>query len=965
MSALQYIEKGYDEKSRLKRESVFHTASGQLGIRGCFEEGAPDGAVTIRGAYLNGFCENEPIRYNERLAGFADEKQIIVNLPDAQTIRLYTEGEYISCVGREDLVQTLDMENGCCVREFGSEVSGGKLKLCFTRLTSFIMPDVFAVECRIHSVDYNGEIAVESTLNPDVRNFTSADDPRVASGDGRMLKTVSSAAENGEMTAVCETINSCRRVGCAVTHGDSDMELSVERATGLITAGKTFRLRPGETITICKYCVYHELDAEYEMPMLLSELRKAAKMGFKTLLAEQRKFMVEFWKSSRVIIEGNPELQAQLDFCLYGMLCSAGRDGITSVAAKGLSGEGYEGHYFWDCEIYILPFFLQTNPRTARALLEYRYSKLDAAREHARRIGHQNGALYPWRTISGSECSSHYPSGSAQYHINADISHAFLMYWNSTHDESFLEKTCEVLIETSRLWLDTGHWKDGAFRIDCVTGPDEYTCLVNNNYYTNAGAAENMKGAADLCAEYEKRFGCVAYAEFARRLKLSGDELEEFRTAAQNMFYPHDGKLGIIAQDDSFLSKKELDVSSVPKENFPLLMHYHPMLINRYQVLKQADAVLANFIYREEDALTMMRTFRYYEKITTHDSSLSNCIYAIMAARLGNLTDAEKYFAHCVGTDTGDHNGNTRDGLHIANMGGVYRVMTSGFGGLRVSDGCLSLFPLLPECMTEIEFPVSFLGRCIHVHADRDSCTVTAADGEPIEVLVYGKRILADRNSTVVRRRMKAVIFDLDGVVTDTAVFHYQAWKKLAEELGIEFNECRNEQFKGVSRAECLKLLLAWGKREVPEEEFACLLERKNQMYVEALDSLSAENIMPGIEECLAELKAEGVPTALFSVSRNTWRILEKLGLTDSFSAVVTGYDIEFSKPHFEGYLKAAEMLGTDPRLCIMVEDSAAGIKGAKALSMGTVAVMDENSACADICVKDTEGIAGAVKSLL
>lgn len=963
MSRLQYIEKGYSEKYRLKRESVFHTASGQLGIRGCYEEDTPEGVVTIRGAYLNGFCETEPIRYNERLAGFTDSKQIIVNLPDAQTIRLLANGQQVTCAGREDLVQTLDMKNGCCTREFGFSAPGGELKVRFTRLASFVMPDVFAIECTVTSESFSGEIAAESCLNADVRNFTSADDPRVASGDGRMLKTVSAEAENGIMKVVCETLNSKRRVGCAVTHGEEDMPASLCGAQ-LLCAGKTFRLEPGQTLSFSKFCVYHELTAEYTAEDLIRDLKKAAGMGFEALMAEQRGYMESFWKRSRVVVEGNPELQAQLDFCLYGMLSSAGRDGAASVAAKGLSGEGYEGHYFWDCEIYIFPFFLQTSPETAKHLLEYRYSKLGAAKEHARMLGHSRGALYPWRTITGSECSSYYPSGSAQYHINADVSHAFLMYWYSTHDESFLSQCCEVLVETSRLWLDTGHMSDGKFRIDCVTGPDEYTCVVNNNYYTNAGAAENLTGAAQLCREFEKRFGSAEFAKLAEKLALAPGELDEFQHAGENMFYPHDNKLGIIAQDDSFLSKKRWDIGSIPKENFPLLMHYHPLIINRYQVLKQADAVLANCIYREEDVLTMMRTFRYYEEITTHDSSLSNCIYAIMAARLGNLNDAVKYFERCVGTDTGDQNGNTRDGLHIANMGGVYRVMTAGFSGLRIADGVLSLFPLVPECISTLEFPLNFMGRELFVRADKKGCSVKVLSGAPMDITVYGQRVTAGSGEVYVRRAMKAVVFDLDGVITDTAVFHYKAWKHLADELGIAFDEQKNEQFKGVSRAQCLKMLLSWGGREAECEEFEKLLERKNRIYVESLENLTPEHILPGISACLTGLKERGIPAALFSVSRNTAFILKKLEMEDAFSAVVTGYDIAYSKPHFEGYLKAAEKLGADSRLCVMVEDSEAGIAGAKALSMGTVAVMNENRAVADVCVSSTAEIAGALEKL-
>ena len=959
MASIQYTEKDYIESSRLKRESVFHTASGTLGIRGSFEEGAPDNAVSIRGAYLNGFCENEPITYNERLYGFAEEKQQIVNLPDAQTIRLTAGGKQLRCFEGKNLVQTQDMESGQYRRSFVCDTPSGALSVCFTRIVSFVMPELFAVECRVQSLGFEGELKIESCLNPDVRNFTDKNDPRVASGDGKILSTVFSGIRNDMMAVVAETANSKRMVACVSAHDLPGMT-SFIRENGVLSEEKSVMLSQGSEFVFHKFTVYHELTSEAQLCEAITALEEARSMGFAAIAESQRAFLEKFWRDSRVLVEGNEDLQSQLDFCLYGMLSSAGRDGKTNVAAKGLSGEGYEGHYFWDSEIYIFPFFLTCVPETARALLEYRYRQLTAARAHARMLGHSSGALYPWRTITGSECSSHYPSGSAQYHINGDIAHAFASYWLVTQDETFLPEICEVLVETARLWLDTGHWLDGEFRIDCVTGPDEYTCLVNNNYYTNAGAAENLLNAVRLCKELEKRGGLQSLKE---KLSLTDAELAAFRAAGEKMYYPHSEKLGIIAQDDSFLSKKRVDLKDIPKANYPLLMHYHPLVINRYQVLKQADSVLANHIYREEDILTMRRSYEYYEAITTHDSSLSNCIYAIVAARLGDMERAERYFTSCIGTDTSDQNGNTKDGLHIANMGGVYRVMTCGFGGVSMQGGTLSIFPILPASFSKLSFPVFWQGRRILVSAEKDLCTLQLLEGQPLTLEVFGQQVLLAGTSTV-RRTVKGVVFDLDGVITDTAVFHYRAWKNLADSLGISFNEELNENFKGVSRAQCLKLLLAWGNRQVSEAEFDELLERKNNIYCEYLETLTPANILPGIEACLAMLKEKHIPTALFSVSKNTDTILGKLGLAAAFDAVVTGRDIQHSKPHYEGYLLSAVRLGVDPRLCMMVEDSVAGITGAKAVSMKTLAIMARNTAGADKCVPSTAGVQCAVAEM-
>lgn len=960
MPELQYISKNYNEKRRLSNESLFHTASGKLGIRGNFEEGVPEGMPSIRGAYLNGFCESEPIRYNEKLYGFPEEKQQIVNLPDVQTIRITAGGVPVVCWNGEGLVQTLDMKNGVYERSFSFDAAGGKLSVLFTRLVSFVYPEVYAVECRIKSETYKGAIKVSSGLNADVTNFTDASDPRVASGNGHLLKTVSCGIEDGAMLCEVQTNNSARSVSCAAVH-DFNIISSFNDEEGKLSVETEYNLDCGSEIVFHKFCVYNEITENNPSSNARILADKMLALGFDELKSQQRKYLDRFWKCARVYLEGNDELQSQVDFCLYSLLSSAGKDGLSNVPAKGLSGEGYEGHYFWDSEIYVFPFFLMTQPETAKALLTYRYNHLPQAKAHAAELGHDSGALYPWRTISGSECSSHYPTGSAQYHINGDIAKAFSSYWDATADESFLPQICEVLVETSRLWINAGHWNDSVFCIDCVTGPDEYTCMVNNNYYTNSCAARNMLDAVRICKELGRLGGLDA---LKKKIKLTDDELAEFEKAGKGMYYPFDEKLGIIKQDDSFLNKKRWEIRDIPKENFPLLMHYHPLQINRCQILKQADSVLANHLYHEELPLVMRRSYDYYEEITTHDSSLSNCIYSVMAARLGDIKKASDYFEKCVGTDTSDNNGNTKDGLHIANIAGVYKALTAGFGGYKVDDKGLSVFPLLPEGISSMRFNFFYKGNLIGLYAVKNACILHLEEGNPVTLDVYGKTVRVDADVTVYRK-MNAVIFDLDGVITDTARFHFQAWKKIADELGVPFDEKRNESFKGVSRARCLELLLSWGGLSMDEDTFNATLVRKNGYYREMLSTLTSEDILPGIKECLAELKADNIPFALFSVSKNTSLILEKIGLNGVFDVVVSGDDIRHSKPHYEGYLLAAQRLNVDPRLCVMVEDSSAGIAGAKALSLGTLAIMESNVENADVCISSTADIEDALFKML
>ena len=961
--------KQFEEDTRIRDESLFHCASGRIGVRGCFEEGVPEGAVSIRGTYLNGFAEKEAISYNEKLYGFTDSKETIVNLPDAQGIELTVNGKKLCCWSDKacDYYYALDMNAGMVVRHFVYMTENGKLDISFERFASIERPGLFTIGCRVKSVDFSGELDIKSFLNGNVRNFTSTSDPRMASGDGKMLKVNYAgvrAHENADdtckvMEVEAETINSHRMVSAAVLHdislysGGAYSKVSCEYLCNdeLITAKAVFNIVPGDEIVLYKYCYYQELQ---DRENRYQELFAAEQYGFEELKKEQKNNFDRFWDVSRVLIDSDEVKQEYMDYCLYALYCSAGRDGMTSISAKGLTGEGYEGHYFWDSEIYIFPFLLLTNPEIAKSLVLYRYSKLESAKQHARLMGHETGALYPWRTITGSECSSHYPTGSAQYHINGDIARAFTQYWNVTEDISILPELCEVLLETARLWMNVGHYHDGTFRIESVTGPDEYTCLVNNNYYTNAGAAANLKSAVKLI-NILKISG--EYETFTKKTGVKEEELTAFAEAAEKMYLPFDEKLGIIKQDDSFLDKKILDLDSIPKENFPLLLHYHPLFLNRHQVSKQADAVLADFLFGGLTPITSKRTFDYYEAITTHDSSLSKCIFGIMAEKLGDSTKAKEYFLETLSTDMDDKHKNTRDGLHTANMGGSYLMVVRGFAGLTINDCGLSIFPMLPDGFNKYSFPIGYKGRCIRITVDSDGVKLELKSGNPIEITVYGKPVIVTNQETCVERKCKAVIFDLDGVITDTAGFHYKAWKRIADELKIPFDEERNEAFKGVSRKTCLELLLKWGNKSLSDEEFEKTLVRKNEYYKEMLKDITPDNILPGVKECIRNLKDKGVKIALFSVSKNTDTILKQLSLADEFDAKVTGYDIEFSKPHFEGYLKAAERLGIDPRLCVMVEDSVAGIEGAKKQLLKTFAIMKENTAGADICVPSTKDL--------
>lgn len=344
----------------------------------------------------------------------------------------------------------------------------------------------------------------------------------------------------------------------------------------------------------------------------------------------------------------------------------------------------------------------------------------------------------------GRECSGYYPAGSAQYHINGDIAYSIIAYYLATGDKVFLaEKGAEIILETARIWIDTGSCSKGKFYINDVTGPDEYTCIVNNNYYTNAMARYHLEWAVKI---YRMLKDNTDFKSMLSRIGFRKEEILEFEKASSIMYLPYDEALGINPQDDSFLQKRKWDLKSIPAEKFPLLLHYHPLHLYRHQICKQADTVLAHFMLEDYQSVdTMINSFNYYEKITTHDSSLSQCVFGIMAARLGFMDKACSYFQELVSLDLKDKQKNTKDGVHIANMAGTYMAVVYGFGGLRLKESGICISPVLPLGWSGYRFKICYRGNRFTVTVKNKSCILEMEQGAALKIMVYGKEYLLEK----------------------------------------------------------------------------------------------------------------------------------------------------------------------------------------------------------------------------
>jgi Trehalose and maltose hydrolases (possible phosphorylases) len=737
-----------DPDQLLVNESLFSLGNGYLGVRGNFEEGYAEGYPTIRGTYINAFHDLAAIHYGEKACGYPEIKQKLMNLIDAQGMKFYIDDELqpFSLFSGKVLhyERTLNLRRGFSERLIQwRSPKGREIMIRFRRLVSFVRRELLAVEVTLEPVDFTGMLTLVSTINGDVKNFSDAADSRVASADETHLDVLAAKSKDTVSIVTDRAHTSKLKVSCASSLTFSVPAVPQVTVTPTLVATKA-KMGFSGPVTITKRSVYTDSlrHGEPTGKTALSLLEKLESVPFSELLKEQKDYLDRFWNTSDVLITGNQAMQAGIRFNLYHLLQSAGRDSVSSIAAKGLSGEGYEGHYFWDTEIFMLPFFTLTHPEIARRLLLYRYGLLDHARCRAREMGHSKGALFPWRTITGMECSAFFPAGTAQYHINADIAYSCVQYYLATGDNDFMaDYGAEILFETARVWLEIGHYFKDSFRIDDVTGPDEYTAIVDNNYYTNAMAKYNLSWAAKTCRDLKTR-NPDRFTLLSNRLGLSDSEADDWMRAAEAMYLPYDRELGINPQDDTFLQKAVWNFARTPAENYPLLLHYHPLTIYRYQVCKQADAVLAHFLLEDEENLeTIRKSYHYYEKITTHDSSLSTCIFSIMAARLGDTEKAYDYFKTAARIDLDNTQGNTRDGLHLANIGGTWMAIVFGFAGVRIKESGLSLRPILPDAWKSYAFRLIHHGKLLAVSVFREQLKLQLLEGDNLRLRLYDQPV--------------------------------------------------------------------------------------------------------------------------------------------------------------------------------------------------------------------------------
>lgn len=751
LDAWTVTEERFLEETNYRNETTFALSNGYIGTRGTMEEAYDfDVDTGMEGNFINGFYESTDIRYGEANFGSPLRSQTLLNLPNLKETRLCVDGEVFSLLESQisNYKRTLFLREGVLKRTvIWTTKTGKRLRIDTLRLVSFEQKHIMAQQMEITPLNFDGEVVVTSCLNAAVENQTRKTNPIVDYGPfGRRLTEDKLYVDRLKSVYIGTTIGSELTVGCgaqvsaapkaAIEHIDTSV--MEQQAVCKIT----LRVSQNQGVTIDKFIAYVSCLDTYDGTVeehLLSELEHAEILGMDRLIERQKAHVEDFWKSAEIQIEGEDALSTiqGLNFNLFHIFQGAGRDGNRGMPAKALTGEGYEGHYFWDTEMYMIPLFIYTQPEVAKALLTWRFQTLDKARARARVMGHPIGALFPWRTINGEEASTYYPLGSAQYHINADISYAVYLYYQATGDEQFLvDMGAEILIETARVWADVGCFaevKEGRYCICSVTGPDEYNVLVDNNFYTNLMARENLKDAI-MAVQFLERKAPHKLEELKERIGFSTDELSLWNKIAENMYFPYDKTREIYPMDDGFLMRKPWDEEKIPVEKRSWLYeNYHPLFIMRHRMSKQADAILGFYLHSEcftEEEIK--RNYDFYQEITLHHSSLSTCIFGIVASDIGYHEEAFRYFADSARMDLDDYHNNVYAGIHAANMAGTWQALVNGFAGMRMQkDGKLSFKPHLPEQWEHLTFKVQYHDAQIEIDMKKDSAAFTLIYGEP------------------------------------------------------------------------------------------------------------------------------------------------------------------------------------------------------------------------------------------
>ncbi|MBN3906176.1 MAG: beta-phosphoglucomutase [Nostoc sp. NMS1] len=971
------IETQFDPDQLQSKETVFTIGNGYLGTRGSFEEGYPHSSPAT---FINGVYDDVPVVYTE-----------LVNCPDWLPLIVIVNGDRFRLDQGEILSydRQLDLRQGLIIRALRwRSPSGNTIDISFERFASLADPHVLALRCHLTPLDFDGLIEIQASINgyPENQGFNhweGLDQGKTDQGIWLQRRTRHSRIELG--------------MGAKMTILGAEASLQVNTAPGYPTLSTNFLAKAQQTVTVEKLVTVFT-SREIDTPVSAAQEKLAHLPDYATLQKANQQAWDEVWQQSDILIEGDSTAVFAVRYNLFQLLIAGPRnDDRVSIPAKTLSGFGYRGHIFWDTEIFMLPLFIFTQPAIARNLLSYRWHTLPGARRKAAHYGYK-GAMFAWESAdSGDEVTPRWALGNDFYgedvriwcrdreiHINADIPYAAWNYWQTTGDDEWMQKCgAEIILDTAIFWASRVEFNSERqhYEIQGVIGVDEYHELVHNNAFTNRMAQWHLEKAIAVYDWLVQKFPERA-RELEEKLQLTSEQRSHWQDIIAKILFLYDPSTELIEQCEGFFQLEDINLADYEPRDRSMQPILGVEKINKYQVIKQPDILMLLYLMRESadfpySEKALQANWDYYAPRTdiTYGSSLGPAVHAILASDLGKSTEAYEVFIHALMVDLEDNRGNTSDGIHGASAGGIWQAVIFGFGGIQITENGPVANPHLPDGWTRLKFKLHWgdkwhdfdLHHEVGIghgawgmgHGKKETTQITNAQS-PILRLTSASlgtsRSVQVPNPQFPIPNIQGFIFDLDGVLTDTAELHYLAWKQLADEESIPFNRQDNEALRGVSRRASLMLIL--GDRPYTEAQIQEMMERKNRYYVELIQNMTSTDLLPGAIAFLDELRQAGIKIGIGSASKNARTVIERLGIADKVDAIADGYSVQQPKPAPDLFLYAAKQLGLEPAQSVVVEDAAAGIEAALAAGMWAVGLGPiERVGAAHVVLPSLEGI--------
>lgn len=911
-TAWTVIETQFNPSELHHKETLFTLGNGYLGTRGTFEEGYP-GARTA--TFIHGVYEDVAVMHTE-----------LINCPNWLPLTITVEGE-VFCLHQGEILsyqRSLDMRWGLLSRDvLWRSPSGHTVNLHFERMISMADQHVLVLRCQITPVDFEGVIKVEASLNgyPDTQGMKHWEYLNQGTCKDRAwmhLRSRNSGIELGMATQLKCSESAPVQAICSA---------------GILTLTTTTSAQPGKTVTLEKVVTVFT-SRDVKAPAQEAQEKLASLPSYKTLLAAHGAVWDELWRDCDVTISGDFNAQIAVRYNLFQLLAAASRhDDRVSIPAKTLSGFAYRGHVFWDTEVFIVPLFTFTHPLVARNLLSYRYHTLDGARRKAREAGYE-GAMFAWESATtGDEVTPRWVydqngqpvriwCGDIEIHINADVAYGVWHYWQATGEDDWMQRHgAEIMLDTAVFWGSRVEWnaERSCYEIRDVIGPDENHERVDNNAFTNRMVQWHLETALSVL-NWLRDTNPKRAAELELRLNLTPERMQHWQHIALNMLVLYDPQTGVIEQFEGFFKLEDVNWADYEQRTRSMQAILGVEGANQKQVLKQPDVLMLLYMLRESSLKKLQTNWDYYSPRTDHTygSSLGPAIHAILACKLGKSAEAYEHFMRAALVDLKDVRGNAGEGIHAASAGGVWQAVVFGFAGVKLTEtGPIVETPHLPPGWTQLQFKLRWRDQWYKFDISGTEVSVTTKRTEKASC----SSLPTASNPHI---SIQGVIFDLDGVLTDTSEFHYQSWKHVADEEGIPFDRRANDRLRGLSRRDSLLQLL--GERQYEEGKLQEIMVRKNGYYERLIQDLSSSDLLPGAIALLNELRTAGIKVAIGSSSKNAHTVVQRLGIADWVDVIADGYSVEQLKPSPDVFLHAATQLKLEPAQCLVIEDAASGI---------------------------------------